>query len=295
MYFKVLDVSTQADYFAFRKIGGTILDNKKPLQKTLPISSIMPSGATFIAFNNSLSAATGWQGASTAGISDINTNGLWDLKVYEVDGLTGLRKTKVVGSTTYIAPDVVNTAGLSGASGGFSYSAYCKTFNSFSPNNFYVDASSNFGDGDVFFKSYYDWAKLQSAAALTTFSNITWCADFTVNVNGCIASNKSFFRIASAFNLVNGSNAKNTNPESTNLMFEFKVYPNPTNDFINISFPSTINNSIIIYNLKGETIKIIEDINSNYLKVDITNLLSGVYIYKAISGGEEFNGEIIKK
>ncbi len=59
------------------------------------------------------------------------------------------------------------------------------------------------------------------------------------------------------------------------------IYPNPANDFININFNSELTSKarIVIYNILGETMALIEEnnISSETLKIDVSNYPSGIY------------------
>lgn len=66
----------------------------------------------------------------------------------------------------------------------------------------------------------------------------------------------------------------------SNLDFQkdiINIYPNPTNDIINIVSSKTLS-KIEIYNNIGVLIKSIEDLN-DVIKIDISNLPSGIYLF----------------
>ena len=293
--FQISSITTLTDYNAKRTTdqANGIPDDKKPLQKILPISTVMPTGSTTTQFRINLSKTQGWQGATSAGINNIVTNGNWSFKVYEVDGNTGVRKSQIIGSTTYTAPDISYYNGGSSSSPlSFLFNSYSKTFDPTYSTNFNVDPNSNFSDGDAFFRSYYVWAKSNGASALSAFSAKTWCCEFSVSVNGCTISNKSYFKIASNYSLAFGQNAKMKNPNTEN---NFNVFPNPTTGEVTIQFASTNNNAISIIDNMGKIVKRIEAINSSVYKLDISDLVNGIYFYDAISNDQNYQGKIIKQ
>lgn len=83
-----------------------------------------------------------------------------------------------------------------------------------------------------------------------------------------------------------------------NNFTNFKVYPNPCNNILNLSFGKTINTncSISIIDLTGKTIYTIE---LKYFKtnetISVTNLDAGIYIVKVIINNEQYNSKFVKK
>ncbi len=65
----------------------------------------------------------------------------------------------------------------------------------------------------------------------------------------------------------------------SNSQNNYQVYPNPTNNILNIDFPNNENINIEIVNLFGRSL-INELINENNSSVDLTNLASGIYLVK---------------
>jgi hypothetical protein len=296
--FQIQSIAAQAEYYFNRTVGNGINNNKLDRVSSLPITTPMPGingtqTTPMFNFVYNIGNSPGWQGATTAGINNIVTNGNWSFKVYEVDGNTGVRKSQIIGATTYTAPDISYYNGGSSSSPlTFLFNSYSKTFDPTFSTNFYVDPNSNFGDGDVFFRSYYVWAKSNGASALSAFSAKTWCCEFSVSVNGCTISNKSYFKIASNYSLAFGQNAKMKNP---NIENNFNVFPNPTTGEVTIQFASTNNNAISIIDNMGKIVKRIEAINSSVYKLDISDLVNGIYFYDAISNDQNYQGKIIKQ
>jgi len=289
--FQIQSIITQTDYFANRNINTNqnINDNKKPIQTNL-VFSAMPTGINITQFKDNLNLKSGWQGATTAGINNIVTNGDWTIKVYEVDA-NGSRKTQVISGTTFIAPDIAYTSGNGSAIGSVLFGSISKGFNSSALSSFYVDQATDFSDGLYYFRDYYVWAKSQGVAVLNFFSSKIYCCEFSTTYNGCISVNKSYFKIAST-SLNGGQNAKMNNPNTEN---NFNVFPNPTTGEVTIQFASTNNNAISIIDNMGKIVKRIEAINSSVYKLDISDLINGIYFYDAISNDQNYQGKIIKQ
>ena len=77
------------------------------------------------------------------------------------------------------------------------------------------------------------------------------------------------------------------------MMDNFKLYPNPANQHLNILL-STIDNVILIYNLQGELVKN-SFVSTNYCKLNITDLSSGMYVVEVKNNnGRNFQKFIIE-
>ena len=76
-------------------------------------------------------------------------------------------------------------------------------------------------------------------------------------------------------------------------MDNFKLYPNPANQHLNILL-STIDNVILIYNLQGELVKN-SFVSTTYCKLNITDLSSGMYVVEVKNNnGRNFQKFIIE-
>lgn len=71
------------------------------------------------------------------------------------------------------------------------------------------------------------------------------------------------------------------------------VYPNPANDFINVSFSNNETSKIEIYNQLGETV-LTEKIPVTGMKLNISHLSSGVYFLRATVGNKSSVKKLIK-
>ena len=72
-----------------------------------------------------------------------------------------------------------------------------------------------------------------------------------------------------------------------------KVYPNPVNDILNISFEQGIS-SVSIYNLLGQEV-FTKSINANETTIDVSNFAAGTYLVKVQVDNEVQTLKVIKK
>jgi len=72
-----------------------------------------------------------------------------------------------------------------------------------------------------------------------------------------------------------------------------KVYPNPVNDILNISFEHGIS-SVSLYNLMGQEV-FSKSINANETSIDVSNLAAGTYLVKVQVDNEVQTLKVIKK
>lgn len=103
--------------------------------------------------------------------------------------------------------------------------------------------------------------------------------------DGATAGSKTYYFDDVSF----GSPLSTTNLASNN----FRMYPNPTNDFLNLSCTSIIDN-IQIYNTLGQLLSK-QTSTSNELSVNVSNLSKGVYIVVAQVGATQIREQFIKE
>ena len=76
----------------------------------------------------------------------------------------------------------------------------------------------------------------------------------------------------------------------------FSIYPNPTSNIITVSSIDNSISTIEIYNILGKEILKINTNNSNQLEVDLSNLSSGIYLFKIVdSSGKSTLKKVIKR
>tara|TARA_B100001142_G_C13733189_1_gene422386 strand:- start:120 stop:521 length:402 start_codon:yes stop_codon:yes gene_type:complete len=78
------------------------------------------------------------------------------------------------------------------------------------------------------------------------------------------------------------------------ININFVMYPNPANDFINITSESIID-EYIIYDIKGSIISRSIENNSNKLTISLKNNYSGIYFLEIKSGNIKETVKFIKK
>lgn len=74
---------------------------------------------------------------------------------------------------------------------------------------------------------------------------------------------------------------------------QLKVYPNPTNSELNISYTDTIN-QVEVYNLLGQKV-ITQNFESNNVSLDVSNLSNGSYVLILHANGLKQQVKIVKK
>ena len=75
------------------------------------------------------------------------------------------------------------------------------------------------------------------------------------------------------------------------------VYPNPTNDLLQINFGKNISDGkFILYDIFGKTIKEIAVKNKTEIKVSCKEFAAGIYVYRIISAdGKAGAGKVVIK
>jgi hypothetical protein len=83
------------------------------------------------------------------------------------------------------------------------------------------------------------------------------------------------------------------------LVYEtVNVYPNPCNDFCTINFanPYLKKQSLMVYNVAGELVQQIDDVNGQSVILDNSDKKAGIYFFKLICDGEETGcGRFVKE
>ena len=81
-----------------------------------------------------------------------------------------------------------------------------------------------------------------------------------------------------------------------NSKLDAKVYPNPFNQYITISFSDSVSEAIevSIFNVEGRAILNKEFLPSQKVEIQIQDIASGVYFLKVTSGLKHFDTKLIK-
>jgi len=77
------------------------------------------------------------------------------------------------------------------------------------------------------------------------------------------------------------SSLLSVNEKDSNAV-DFKLFPNPSNQYIKIDISGLVVDSALIYSAKGNLIERIEPINNKTIKVDISNYNEGIYMVKLV-------------
>lgn len=98
------------------------------------------------------------------------------------------------------------------------------------------------------------------------------------------------YNVSGNFNILVSHNQLNTNTfDSEN----FKSYPNPVKDLLNLSYNKNISN-VAVYNLLGQEV-IAKSINATQSQIDMSHLSSGTYIAKVTADDQVKTIKVIKE
>ncbi|WP_442264812.1 GEVED domain-containing protein [Tenacibaculum sp. ZS6-P6] len=78
-------------------------------------------------------------------------------------------------------------------------------------------------------------------------------------------------------------------------VLKITAYPNPTIDYINVVLDEKQEHEVISYNIINSKGQIVKSNNVNDLRIDISNLTSGVYIFEFFDGQKRFQTKIVRK
>ncbi|MCL5129609.1 leucine-rich repeat domain-containing protein [Algibacter sp. L4_22] len=92
------------------------------------------------------------------------------------------------------------------------------------------------------------------------------------------------------FNIVEGT----LSSKSIALELGFTMYPNPTNGIVNVRNNNNTNVAITVYDLNGRAL-LNKKVTNTTSEINITNLASGVYLFKVKSENGEFVKRILKQ
>lgn len=302
----VITVATAAflnDYKAPTHSGASVVPgcgssaSTKPISTTWNIPTItMPSSTVMNEFKCGLKYETGWQGASSAGISDLNYAGAYSVDVYEVSNSTGVRLAG--------APSLFLKSGTAVAHGNLTFGeyGYSAGFDISAGAPFYVGEPANglgVGSGYNYFNAFYEAARTNPGVVgnLTAFSARVFCVDVSqYPEGGCVVSKKSYFRIANN-GLMPGSTARlaNSSPEDTEEEYpSLEVYPNPTKGELVIPVTEDdINIHVSIMDNLGKEVYRSNEIRHG--NINIENLTAGIYFYTIHKNGQVYRGKVVKE
>jgi len=78
---------------------------------------------------------------------------------------------------------------------------------------------------------------------------------------------------------------------------DVSLFPNPVTDILNIDFTQNKleNTKLIFYNILGQKVKLVDNNIESLIKVDISDLNSGIYLLKIKNSSSELTKRFIKK
>lgn len=272
--------------------------SSKATSSTWNITTAMPSSTVQNVFKCSLKTAIGWQGASTAGITDLNYAGAYSIDVYEVSSSTGVRLSG--------APSLFLKSGTSVAPGDevlFSESGHSAGFDPSYPPYFVDPAApanaTGAGDGYNYFASFYNAARTNSVTVgnLTSFSARVFCVEVSQYPDGgCVVSKKSYFRIANN-GVASGGNLRQVAGEEEEApeYMSLDVFPNPTTGIINIPVSADDKNvQVTVTDNLGKQVIKTDNLEANHGELNMEALPAGIYFYQVIKNNTSYKGKIVK-
>lgn len=134
---------------------------------------------------------------------------------------------------------------------------------------------------------------------------------YTINAtNGLVISNPSFPVFISPYNLLEfkydnssgylyalhwGVDSEITGvTEINNKNSEIKIYPNPAQQFFIVELPKEHNFNLLVYDVTGRAMNEIKNATGT-IKVDCSNLSSGIYFVKAVNQRTVLTGKMVKE
>ncbi len=73
----------------------------------------------------------------------------------------------------------------------------------------------------------------------------------------------------------------------------FQIYPNPANDYVNVNFSNSTNGNVSVYNMAGKKLMQKAMVNQNEVRLDTSNLATGVYLLSIESDAAKRTSKLI--
>lgn len=177
-------------------------------------------------------------------------------------------------------------AGVTTAFGFFGESMYNAIF---SPDGWYFDASTCGGymDDNSVMNSFYDFDSTYLAVGTTKSFHVPMSGILLVQMNKAM-------NYDTTTRIIVVSHLEDMHKQP----FIVDVFPNPTNDFIHLSFVSDINEEgiIRILDMKGkEVLNQVHPLGKREDRMDISHLAGGIYLLQMESKSYKFTTKIIKQ
>ncbi len=126
------------------------------------------------------------------------------------------------------------------------------------------------------------------AGSSNTFSDVT--------VTGLVPNEQVKVRVGRYNDTVDGNfliESLNPLAATTFETNNFKAYPNPIKDVLNLSFDKNISN-VAVFNLLGQDV-LTKSVNSNQTQIDFSNLASGTYLLKVTADNQVKTIKVMKE
>ncbi|MDG1477103.1 MAG: T9SS type A sorting domain-containing protein [Vicingaceae bacterium] len=246
--------------------------------------SVIFNGVTYNGINNSgvdtIASYTGCDSIVTITITELlPITGTLDSAICEGASF-------IFNGTTYNASNNTGVETLTAASGCDSLvtvtvSALIDT--STTTNNNTISSNATTG-------ASYEWIDCGSGNAIVPAETNQ---NFTANANGDYAVIVTIGSCSDTSACVNiATVGLNENSLNSNIL----LYPNPSNDNVNINFGQALNNgSVVISDITGKEVYGITDLNKQVLNLDIKHFSRGVYFVKVLNNNEQKVIKLIKQ
>lgn len=200
------------------------------------------------------------------------------------------------GSTSSMIVEPVDLTGLTSPSLKFDV-AYCQYSSESDALEVFVSTNCGSTWTSVYSKAGSTLSTKPAQTSAFTPTAAQWRTE-TVDLTPYASANKLFIRYAATSDYGNNLYVDNINISSPssiedNATSSFKVYPNPTTDFINVNFENAENITVSLINAMGQTVKIFNNVNNN-TQLSLEGLATGVYVLNADINGARVSKQIIK-
>lgn len=136
------------------------------------------------------------------------------------------------------------------------------------------------------------WSTIASANDTLQLTGLSVNTAYNFQVKAICSSTPTDTSVWSA--VANFTTLDNVGIEENSLN-KIKIYPNPANDFIQISGIESLNSNIIIVSINGKKIKEYKFSELSEGKININNLSKGVYFIKVIEGQKVIVSKFVKE
>ena len=130
------------------------------------------------------------------------------------------------------------------------------------------------------------WTSTNSTTTTAYVNALRWCYK---DVWRCNCVSKAMGAVVRCV-----KDSQSTGINDINYLNEFKIYPNPSNDKIQIDFTENQNIKMQVYNMIGKCV-LQKELNNMQNKIDISSLSKGIYEIKLIGSNWSAQSKLVKE